>query len=186
MSKLFTKEKKSELDEPAEPAKKDTRAMRFDPWFRCDTTLHRLQPVGTNEIPEPQSTDWNILELVAVVEHQGKQLSNGHFVAYVKDHSVWFRCDGEEISQCTSEKAVLDAEAYLLLYRKRSGHDDEDEDSALSNPPSRQSKDERTRLRDAIACLLAEDTRTGETDSDMESAHGSAAEHRAYDGVIRV
>jgi ubiquitin carboxyl-terminal hydrolase 22/27/51 len=72
-------------------------------------------------------------ELFAVVNHMGN-LQSGHYTSFIRQTSSWFRCDdslitkgsfrrkSNFISNCVlaSIEQVLNSEAYLLFYHKKS------------------------------------------------------------------
>ena len=58
--------------------------------------------------------------LVGVIEHRGHSWQSGHYVAFVRgggDRNVWYLCNDRKI-EVVSEATVLNAEAYILMYRK--------------------------------------------------------------------
>ncbi|KAF2459296.1 hypothetical protein BDY21DRAFT_362068 [Lineolata rhizophorae] len=57
-------------------------------------------------------------ELSAVIVHKGK-IDSGHYVAYTRDGPDWFLFDDSKVV-LVSEKEVLEANAYLLMYVVRS------------------------------------------------------------------
>ena len=57
-------------------------------------------------------------DLDAVVVHQGDQLQNGHYYAFCRQGSRWFRFD-DEIASATTTEDVMRQEAYLLFYSAR-------------------------------------------------------------------
>jgi len=57
-------------------------------------------------------------ELFAVVNHMGN-LQSGHYTSFIRQTSSWFRCDDSLITKASIEQ-VLNSEAYLLFYHKKS------------------------------------------------------------------
>ena len=60
-----------------------------------------------------------VLELRAIVEHQGTSLSaaDNHYVAYVQTDSGWHFVDGASATPVAEEDVLL-AETYLALYQR--------------------------------------------------------------------
>lgn len=54
--------------------------------------------------------------LHAVVVHNGVVPISGHYVAYVRHHEQWVKCNDQDTT-LVLEDIVLDAEASLLIYR---------------------------------------------------------------------
>ena len=54
-------------------------------------------------------------ELVGVLVHQGRSCESGHYFAYVKCHSKWFKANGSVLSGA-DVSTVLGQEAYVLIY----------------------------------------------------------------------
>jgi ubiquitin C-terminal hydrolase len=55
--------------------------------------------------------------LASVVQHDGPTMKGGHYVAYVRHGSSWWRCSDGSVSTETLA-AVEAAEAYLLFYER--------------------------------------------------------------------
>jgi len=54
-------------------------------------------------------------ELMAVLVHQGQSCDSGHYLAYVRNHDEWFKCNDSEVSKVDVE-TVLRQQAYILIY----------------------------------------------------------------------
>lgn len=54
-------------------------------------------------------------ELVAVLVHQGHSCESGHYLAYVKQSGLWYRCNDALVEQVEVE-TVLSQQAYILMY----------------------------------------------------------------------
>ncbi|KAE9399579.1 UCH-domain-containing protein [Gymnopus androsaceus JB14] len=88
------------------------------------------------------STEPLIYDLFAVDEHIGG-LGGGHYRAYAQNHmnNKWYHFDDSFVRESTSDNAV-NANAYLLFYRRRSssplgGHSSALVEKTLLNPPKR-------------------------------------------------
>ena len=58
-----------------------------------------------------------VYHLRGLVEHMGPYGSNGHYISYVRsadDH--WYRCDDSAAPRRVSGDAILQAQAFLLVY----------------------------------------------------------------------
>jgi ubiquitin C-terminal hydrolase len=53
--------------------------------------------------------------LASVIYHSGRTLEGGHFVAYVKKDTVWYKCNDRVVTTATADE-VTKTEAYLLFY----------------------------------------------------------------------
>ncbi|EFH70282.1 predicted protein [Arabidopsis lyrata subsp. lyrata] len=53
--------------------------------------------------------------LYGVIVHVGELISSGHYYYYVRTSSAWYCLDDYRVFK-VSEKAVLDAKAYIMLY----------------------------------------------------------------------
>jgi len=88
--------------------KTDNRNKRHHPyWFSDD--------VGSNNS--------GIYELQAIVTHQGRSSSSGHYVGWVRhDGDVWLKYDDDDVTQVTTEDVLRLSGggdwhcAYVLLY----------------------------------------------------------------------
>ena len=54
-------------------------------------------------------------EFTALIEHLGKNVTNGHYVAYVNNANKFWRCNDSEVEQM-EWKEIKDRQAYLLAY----------------------------------------------------------------------
>lgn len=54
-------------------------------------------------------------ELVGVVVHQGVTCDSGHYLAYVKCHEDWYKCNDSEVTKVDVD-TVLNQRAYILIY----------------------------------------------------------------------
>ena len=64
-----------------------------------------------------ESTGQEVYDLFAIVEHIGKRMDGGHYVAYVRAKSssgtdCWWKCDGEKCWM-VCEELVSAAEGYI-------------------------------------------------------------------------
>lgn len=57
-----------------------------------------------------------LYELVGVLVHLGKSCNRGHYIAYVKSGSVWYRASDNQVEQ-VSESVVMKQGAYILMYQ---------------------------------------------------------------------
>ena len=55
--------------------------------------------------------------LKLLLTHTGANISNGHYVAYIKCNNEWHRTDDGHVSPCSSHEA-LDQNAYILFYTR--------------------------------------------------------------------
>jgi hypothetical protein len=54
-------------------------------------------------------------ELVAVLVHQGATCEAGHYLAYVKNNGLWYKCNDSDVS-VVDVSVVLSQQAYILVY----------------------------------------------------------------------
>jgi len=54
-------------------------------------------------------------ELVAVLVHQGQTCDSGHYLAYVKNGGLWYKCNDSQV-EVVDVATVLKQQAYILLY----------------------------------------------------------------------
>jgi len=59
-------------------------------------------------------------QLIAVIVHEGRSISSGHYICHVlqPDGVSWSTYDDEYINRIDERKALLDANAYVLVYTK--------------------------------------------------------------------
>lgn len=59
-------------------------------------------------------------QLIAVIVHEGRSISSGHYICHVlqPDGTSWSTYDDEYINRIDERKALLDANAYVLVYTK--------------------------------------------------------------------
>jgi ubiquitin C-terminal hydrolase len=55
--------------------------------------------------------------LTHLLTRTGANISNGHYVAYIKCNNEWHRTDDGHVSPCSSHEA-LDQNAYILFYTR--------------------------------------------------------------------
>ena len=70
-----------------------------------DVDLHLYVPGG------------RVYHLRGLVEHEGQYRNSGHYISYVRsadDH--WYKCDDFAAPQRVSADAILQAQAFLLVY----------------------------------------------------------------------
>jgi hypothetical protein len=75
--------------------------------------------VLSDKIPELDSA----YALVSSINHLGR-IGSGHYIAYVKDHEGWWKCDDDKISKLTeleAQQAV--SEGYVLIYQRMKSKD---------------------------------------------------------------
>lgn len=70
-------------------------------------------------VSPPVDREKYMYDLDCVVVHQGEHAQNGHYFAFCRQDSKWFRFDDEIVSATTTED-VMRQEAYLLFYSLRS------------------------------------------------------------------
>mmetsp|Transcript_33461 Transcript_33461/g.54364 ORF Transcript_33461/g.54364 Transcript_33461/m.54364 type:complete len:134 (+) Transcript_33461:493-894(+) len=58
-----------------------------------------------------------LYDLYSVIVHKGT-LENGHYICYIRKKSQWYKCD-DSIVMMTTKHEVLESEAYLLFYARR-------------------------------------------------------------------
>jgi ubiquitin C-terminal hydrolase len=75
-----------------------------------------LKPYLTDELRTDQAT--TLCRLFAVIVHVGKNSHSGHYLSYVRniEKNEWWKMDDSRVT-LVDEKEVLNAEAYMLLYR---------------------------------------------------------------------
>jgi ubiquitin C-terminal hydrolase len=75
-----------------------------------------LKPYLTDELRDDQTM--TLCRLFAVIVHVGKNSHSGHYLAYVRniEKNEWWKMDDARVT-LVDEKEVLNAEAYMLLYR---------------------------------------------------------------------
>lgn len=54
-------------------------------------------------------------DLVGILVHQGQTCDSGHYLAYVKKHGQWYKCNDSAVTM-VEEETALDQQAYILLY----------------------------------------------------------------------
>lgn len=54
-------------------------------------------------------------ELVGILVHQGQTCASGHYLAFVKKHGEWFKCNDSEVTR-VDESTVMMQQAYILMY----------------------------------------------------------------------
>ena len=91
------------------------------------TTTHKLnaeaKPFTALEIYSSQG--YCNYEVIATVEHLGSQLSQGHYVAYVKRNGNWMLCNDDRITSLGRISNTPIRNAYLLILK----HMDEEEEN---------------------------------------------------------
>jgi ubiquitin C-terminal hydrolase len=91
--------------------KKDTRFVDFP--------IHGLKldcMYPTDQIVQHQEYTYS---LVSIVDHVGKGISGGHYYAYCKNGSNWFKYDDSLVTKITSDPSTLiTSAAYLLTYMR--------------------------------------------------------------------
>jgi len=100
------------------------------------------EPMETNEAPsgskdddyepfslsgDPGSSNSGKYNLIAVLTHQGRNSSSGHYISWVKKaDDYWFKCDDDKISAVTNDEILKLSGGgdwhmgYLLFYKSRS------------------------------------------------------------------
>ena len=76
---------------------------------------------------DPGSSNSGKYNLIAVLTHQGRNSSSGHYISWVKKaDDYWFKCDDDKISAVTNEEVLKLSGGgdwhmgYLLFYKSRS------------------------------------------------------------------
>jgi hypothetical protein len=54
-------------------------------------------------------------DLVGILVHQGQTCASGHYLAFVKKHGEWYRCNDSTVTK-VDEATVLNQQAYILMY----------------------------------------------------------------------
>jgi hypothetical protein len=54
-------------------------------------------------------------DLVGILVHQGQTCASGHYLAFVKKHGEWYRCNDSSVTK-VDEATVLNQQAYILIY----------------------------------------------------------------------
>ncbi|KAG7348607.1 ubiquitin carboxyl-terminal hydrolase [Nitzschia inconspicua] len=54
-------------------------------------------------------------DLVGILVHQGQTCASGHYLAFVKKHNEWFKCNDSEVTR-VDEDTVMMQQAYILMY----------------------------------------------------------------------
>jgi hypothetical protein len=54
-------------------------------------------------------------DLVGILVHQGQTCASGHYLAFVKKNSEWFKCNDSEVTR-VDESTVMMQQAYILMY----------------------------------------------------------------------
>ncbi|KAI1608422.1 ubiquitin carboxyl-terminal hydrolase 8 [Exophiala viscosa] len=87
---------------------------------RLDFNLHLdMAPYTTRPPTNGEDKEKYMYDLDCVVVHQGEHAQNGHYFAFCRQDTKWFRFDDEIVSATTTED-VMRQEAYLLFYSLRS------------------------------------------------------------------
>lgn len=58
------------------------------------------------------------MELVGVVVHVGENVPTGHYIAYKKLKSTWYKCNDSHVAMCDFSTEVRITEGYMYLYKK--------------------------------------------------------------------
>lgn len=76
----------------------------------------------------PDSTALGNYRLVGMVDHHGPSMHGGHYTALVRIGSQWFRGDDSSFSPVSLSPTTLrSSEAYVLIYERIDGNEEEDE-----------------------------------------------------------
>jgi ubiquitin C-terminal hydrolase len=76
--------------------------------------LLNLEKYCTENVANPE------YELYAVINHRGDRASSGHYIAYVKDEGMWYRCNDSVIEKVNFEsvKNEIYNDGYILFYQQ--------------------------------------------------------------------
>lgn len=85
--------------------------------FPLELDASDLLGVGNEKSPD-EDFDGCHYTLKAVVSHSGSTPIVGHYIAYARNASRWFLFNDSSVTPVT-ESSVLDAEAFIMLYERR-------------------------------------------------------------------
>ena len=91
---------------------KDSRRVEFPIELDASDLLAVGNEKGDDEF------DGCLFTLKALVSHSGKDPFVGHYIAYARSSTGWYLFNDSSVTSVT-ESNVLDAEAYILLYERR-------------------------------------------------------------------
>eukprot|EP00980_Cylindrotheca_fusiformis_P008138 scaffold1727_cov133-Cylindrotheca_fusiformis.AAC.41 len=80
-------------------------------------------------------------DLVGILVHQGQTCDSGHYLAYVKKHGCWYKCNDSSVTR-VDEATALDQQAYILLYEVAEMR--AKECGVATSPTSQKSRKQRT------------------------------------------
>ena len=88
--------------------------------LRFETINHRAQKITAETRPFSSVEIYSAqglctYEVVGVVEHIGRSMNGGHYVAYVKKNNQWLRCDDERIIALNTNTNDPTRNAYLVV-----------------------------------------------------------------------
>lgn len=92
---------------------KDSRRVKFP----IELDASNLISVGNAKIPDDDFEGCHYT-LKAVVSHSGSSPFVGHYIAYARSSSKWFLFNDSSVTPAT-ESSVLDVQAFILLYERR-------------------------------------------------------------------
>ncbi|XP_046856897.1 ubiquitin carboxyl-terminal hydrolase 14-like [Xenia sp. Carnegie-2017] len=89
-----------------------------------DSEIKEYQPYSFSD--DTGSNNSGFYQLQAVLTHQGRSSSSGHYVAWIKgSNNSWIKCDDDKITHITEEDVLKLSGggdwhcAYVLLYGPR-------------------------------------------------------------------
>ena len=88
--------------------------------LQFETINHRAQKITAEARPFSSVEIYSAqglctYEVVGVVEHIGRSMNGGHYVAYVKKNNQWLRCDDERIIALNTNTNDPTRNAYLVV-----------------------------------------------------------------------
>jgi ubiquitin C-terminal hydrolase len=84
--------------------------------MRFDRDLHKIDRYVT--FPDRLEIGHQTYELYGLIEHEGKVINHGHFIAYVRDETgAWHKADDTCVYRAKRE-AVMSSHPYLLFYKR--------------------------------------------------------------------
>ena len=57
-------------------------------------------------------------EVVATIEHIGKEMKSGHYISYIKRNNNWFLCDDTKITPLANDNTSPTKNSYIILLKE--------------------------------------------------------------------